>query len=133
MPSGLLPSRSVGPEPGMMTIVALGRPAGMSRVPLSGASGPGASIGAAAGAPTAMAAAASREAMMLMIGPLIRYLGKSRIRGFSSTPRGREQTIDHAGIAAAEQAQVQQGREQLVERAPPRPVRCRPAIGFPES
>src|SRR4051794_36870999 len=93
-PIGLFPSRSVGPEPGMMTIVALGFEAGMTRMPLSGPAGPGASTGLTAGAAVATAAAARSEATMFMTVSLFWYLGKYRTNETASSPRVGEQAVD---------------------------------------
>src|SRR2546423_9644739 len=132
MPSGLLPSRSVGPEPGMINRVARGFPAGVNRVPLSGPSGPGASIGLAAGAATTSAAAARTDAITFMTIPFIRYLGKYQNKGGASSPYSAQQAIDHGRVAAAEQPQVQQGREKLIDFPPFPPARRPRPISLPE-
>ena len=63
MPSGLLPSRSVGPEPGRMRTACPFAFCGASMVPLSAPAGPGAStlVSTSAGAATASAGHNSKD------------------------------------------------------------------------
>jgi hypothetical protein len=66
MPAGLLPSRSVCPEPGMMRITGPRALSGVRSVPYNAPAGPGASIGDSAGAARAAAATPQLAAMTMI-------------------------------------------------------------------